>query len=185
MAKFVTEKLTLGFSTLHKPDDKFGEDSANFNVSVDITPELQAQVKAAVQQTGAKKVNGVWENDEGVKRIKFKNRIMVKNGATKFPCVDSQNKPTDVTAASGDVVRLLLSPCLIKRDNSMSIYLDGVQIIEKNSTFGGGAGGGFDVVEGGYTADAAPAAPAADTAFDVAEEPDVPAADTGDDDLPF
>lgn len=184
MAKFVTEKLTLGFSTLHKPDDKFGEDSANFNVSVDITPELQKQIKEAVSSTGAKKVNGVWENDEGVKRIKFKNRIMVKNGATKFPCVDSQNKPTEVTAASGDIVRLLLSPCLIKRDNSLSIYLDGVQIIEKNSTFGGGGGGGFDVVEGGFVADEAPATPAADSAFDANVELDVPAAD-GDDDLPF
>ena len=183
MAKFVTEKLTLGFSTLHKPDDKFGEDSANFNVSTDLTAELQKQVKDAVQSTGAKKVNGVWENDEGVKRIKFKNRIMVKNGATKFPCVDSQNNPTDVTAASGDVVRLLLSPCLIKRDNSMSIYLDGVQIIEKNSSFGGG-GGGFDVVEGGYTANVAPTAQAVEVTSTTSNDADVPT-DAGDDDLPF
>ena len=33
MAKFVTEKLTLGFSTLHKPDDKFGESSPGWRNS--------------------------------------------------------------------------------------------------------------------------------------------------------
>ncbi len=181
MSKFITDKLTVSFAYLNKPDDKFGEDTANFNVTVTLTPELQDQVKAAVKATGAKKVNGVWENDEGVKQIKFKNRILVKDGARAFPCVDSQNQATTMTASSGDVVRLLLAPCLIKRDNSMSIYLDGVQIIEKNSTFGGG-GTGFDVVEGGYVDDGSASPMPADIPA-TEDEPVVTAED--DDDLPF
>ena len=49
-------------------------------------------------------------------------------------------------------MRLLLSPSLIKRDNSLSVYLDGVQIIEKNSKYGGGSLS-FDEVEGGFVQD--------------------------------
>ncbi len=182
MSKILTDVITVSFANLHKPDDKFGADSANFNVTVPMTDELQAQIKKAVASTGAKKVNGVYEKD-GEKFIKFKNRIAVKDGATSFACVDSQNKPTTVTAAGGDDVRLLVSPRLLKRDNSMSIYLDGVQIINKNSQFGGGGGGGFDVVEGGFVGDTAPAsgfeAPAAPA-------PAAPAVDEEDnDDLPF
>ncbi len=182
MSKILTDVITVSFANLHKPDDKFGADSANFNVTVPMTDELQAQIKKAVASTGAKKVNGVYEKD-GEKFIKFKNRIAVKDGAQSFPCVDSQNKPTTVTAAGGDDVRLLVSPRLLKRDNSMSIYLDGVQIINKNSQFGGGGGGGFDVVEGGFVGDTAPAsgfeAPAAPA-------PAAPAVDEEDnDDLPF
>ena len=152
MSKFITEATTVTFAYLNKPDDKFGADTANFNVTIPLTDAVATQVKAAVAATGAKKVNGVYEDKEGNKQIKFKNRILVRDGARSFPCVDSQNKPTQQTASGGDVVKLLLSPSLIKRDNSLSIYLDGVQIIEKNSTFGGG-GVGFDAVEGGFVDD--------------------------------
>lgn len=181
MSKFVTDRLTVNFAYLNKPDDKFGADTANFNVTVPLEDSLSTQIKEAVARTGAKKVNGVYEKD-GQKFIKFKNRILVRDGARQFPCVDSQNNATTVTASGGDVVRLLLSPSLIKRDNSLSIYLDGVQIIEKNSTYGGG-GAGFDAVEGGFTGDAAPA----QEAFDADPEPEAPAAaaEDGDDDLPF
>jgi len=176
MSKFVTDRLTVNYAYLNKPDDKFGADAANFNVTVPLTDSIQQQVKDAVASTGAKKVNGVYEKD-GEKFIKFKNRILVRDGAKSFPCVDSQNKPTTATASSGDVVKLLLSPVLIKRDNSLSIYLDGVQIIEKNSSFGGG-GVGFDVVEDGFTDNS----PVAQT---IPDEPAPIADEDGDDDLPF
>jgi hypothetical protein len=48
-----------------------------------------------------------------------------------------------------------LVPALLERDNSMSLYLDGVQIIEKNEQ--SSAAGGFDKVEGGYVAETATA----------------------------
>jgi hypothetical protein len=121
-------KMTVTFAYLNKPDDKFGADAANFNITVPLESNLSGQIKDAVSKTGAKKVNGVYEKD-GNKFIKFKNRILVRDGARSFPCVDSKNNPTNVTASGGDVVRLLLSPSLIKRDNSLSVYLDGVQII--------------------------------------------------------
>jgi len=176
MSKFVTDNVTVNFAYLNKPDDKFGADAANFNVTVPVDKGIEEKIKAAVKATGAKKVNGVYEKD-GQKFIKFKNRILVRDGAKSFPCVESQNKPTSATASGGDVVSLLLSPVLIKRDNSLSIYLDGVQIIEKNSQFGGG-GVSFDAVAGGFTSDepVAQAMPA---------EQDHVAEEDGDDDLPF
>ncbi len=182
MSKILTDVITVSFANLHKPDDRFGAESAAFKASVVMDDDLAAQIKKAVASTGAKKVNGVWEKD-GIKKITFSNRPLVRDGKTSFPCVDSQNQPTTVTAAGGDDVRLLLSPRLLKRDNSMSIYLDGVQIINKNSQFGGAGGGGFDVVEGGFVGDTAPAsgfeAPAAPA-------PAAPAVDEDDsDDLPF
>jgi|13_taG_2_1085334.scaffolds.fasta_scaffold00176_23 hypothetical protein len=186
MSKFITDKMTVTFAYLNKPDDKFGADTANFNVTVPLTDAIGAQIKEAVKATGAKKVNGVYEDKEGNKQIKFKNRILVRDGARSFPCVDSQNQATNATASGGDVVRLLLSPSLIKRDNSLSVYLDGVQIIEKNSSFGGGGSSGFDVVEGGFTGDVAqPVEVAAEETetFDATEAP--VATEDGDDDLPF
>ena len=184
MSKFITESTAVTFAYLNKPDDKFGADTANFNITLPLTPELQAQVKEAVTRLGAKKVNGVYEDKEGNKQIKFKNRILVRDGARQFPCVDSQNKPTQQTASGGDVVKVLVSPSLIKRDNSMSIYLDGVQIIEKNSTFGGG-GIGFDVVDGGFEDDGAAAPSFEADAPEATPEPPVVATEDGDDDLPF
>ena len=181
MAKFITDNVNVTFSYLNKPDDKFGADTANFNVTVEMTPELEAQIKAQVKELGAKKVNGVWENDEGKRMVKFKNRIMVRDGVTAFPCVDSQNQPTKKVAMGGDVVRLLLSPALISRDSSLSIYLDGVQIIQKNSQFGGD-GVGFGAVDGGFT-DATPTMP--DAEAPTTDEDEAPVAAADDDDLPF
>ncbi len=180
MSKFITDRVTVDFAWLNKPDTKFGEDTANFNLSIEIDENTQEQLKSAVKKLGATKLNGVWEKD-GKRMVKFKNRILVKNGATSFPCVDSQNKPTQMTASGGDVVRLLLSPKVISRDNSLSVYLEGVQIIEKNSDYGGG-GAGFDAVDGAWTDDAPKAAPVSEPA--PAAQPDVENEEL-DDDLPF
>ena len=177
LSKFITDNVKVTFSHLQRPDDKFGADTANFNITVVMTPELETKIKQIVKQSEAKKVNGVWENDEGTKLIKFKNRIMVKNGDASFGCVDARNQPTKAVAMGGDVVRLLLAPSLIQRDNSLSIYLDGVQIIEKNT-----AATGFDVVEGGFTADE-DFTPNDDPTEFSDDEPVTPA--EGDDDLPF
>ena len=40
MSKFVTEKMTVTFAYLNKPDDKFGADAANFNITVPLESDL-------------------------------------------------------------------------------------------------------------------------------------------------
>ena len=63
-----------------------------------------------------------------------------------FPCRDAGAERTDAVPYGGDKVRLRLAPAVLTRDNSMSVYLNGVQIIEKNA--GDFDGGTFDVTDG-------------------------------------
>lgn len=186
-ARVRINNVTVRFAWLHTPDVKF---DPNFSVTIPLSDEVKSQLSAAAKQLGGKKVNGVRtftdsQTGDEEKVVKFTNRILIeKEGAKSFGCVDAQRNPCDA-AMGGDVVNLALTAKRLDRDGSVSFFLDGVQVIEKNSA-GAGGGSPFDVVEGGYTAAAAPA-PA--EAFEESAEPDFDdesseeAAD--DDDLPF
>ena len=108
-----------------------------------------------LKKSGAKKINGMYEKD-GVKTFKAKSRVHIEAG--KFPCVDSTAQATDAVAFGGDKVRLRLAPAIVARDNSLSLYLNGIQIVEKNSNNVTG-GSGFDAVDGGFVGTAASSAP--------------------------
>jgi hypothetical protein len=165
LPEMITETLEVKWSNLLKPDTAFGEASANHNITVLLDKNLEKQLAEVLKKSGAKKINGIYEK-EGVKTLKAKSRVHIENG--KFPCVDSAANPTDVVAFGGDKVRLRLVPAVVSRDNSLSLYLNGIQIVEKN-TNGGGAG--FSAVDGGFVG-------AAKTSAPVVEESE-------DDDLPF
>jgi len=64
-----------------------------------------------------------------------------------FPCVDSDTKTTTEVPMGGDKVRLRLKPFVISRNNTMSFFLNGVQIIEKNSAASAGSSG-FEATDG-------------------------------------
>lgn len=172
MPQFVTEVVEVKWSNLLKPDIAFGEASANHNITVVLDKTLDKVLKEILKKSGATKINGIMEKD-GLRTFKAKSRVHVEEG--KFPCVDSQATPTDTVPFGGDKVRLKLSPCVITRDNSLSVYLNGIQIIEKNANNVTG-GTGFDAVDGGFVSTAAPSK-AAPTLVDVEE--------TEDEDLPF
>jgi hypothetical protein len=108
-----------------------------------------------LKKSGAKKINGIYEKD-GVKTFKAKSRVHIEAG--KFPCVDSAAQATDAVAFGGDKVRLRLAPAVVARDNSLSLYLNGIQIVEKNSNNVTG-GSGFDAVDGGFVGTATSSAP--------------------------
>jgi len=145
----ITNPLDVKWSNLLKPDTMFGDGSANHNITVLLTPELETVLSTIAKENGAKKVNGMYEKD-GVKTIKFKSKTHVDKGA--FPCQDSTGNYTDVVPFGGDVVRLKLAPCLVTKgaSKSMSFYLNGVQIVKKNSTDPSAKVNGFDAIEGGY-----------------------------------
>jgi hypothetical protein len=147
----VTETLEVKWSNLLKPDTNFGENSANHNITVVADKGLQKTLAELLKKSGAKKLNGMVEK-EGIKYVKFKSKNHIDK--VKFPCVDALAKETDVVAFGGDKVRLKLQPMVLSRDNSLSLYLNGVQIIEKNNT-GSGSGNGFAPVEGGFVSTAA------------------------------
>ena len=49
---------TISWSHLHKPDTKFGN-PGNYNVSIEVTPEIEQQLKDAISASGFGKVNGI------------------------------------------------------------------------------------------------------------------------------
>lgn len=145
---FITEVLDCKWSNLLKPDTAFGDGSANHNITVVLTEGLQTSLDKILKQSGAKKINGIYAK-EGVTYLKTKSRLHVEAG--KFPCVDAKATSVDVVPFGGDKVKLMLAPAVVSRDNSLSLYLNGIQIIEKNS---GTFSTGFTVVDGGFTAPA-------------------------------
>lgn len=145
----ITKPLDVKWSNLLKPDTMFGDGSANHNITVVLTQELEGILMGIAKENGAKKINGTYEKD-GVRTIKFKSKSYVEKGV--FPCQDSTGQYTDVVPFGGDVVRLKLAPCVITKGagKSMSFYLNGVQIVQKNSTGPAAKVNGFDAIEGGY-----------------------------------
>lgn len=152
MKSFVTDTLNVKWGHLHRPDDKFGADSSNHNVTVVVDSELQTVLDTLIKETGAGKINGMRVDDDGDTLLKVKTKTFVKKGVQTFPCRDAKAEATEATPFGGDKVRLRLNPMVLDRDNSLSIYLNGCQIIEKNAS----DSGGFEVTDGfdgsGYTA---------------------------------
>ena len=143
---FVTDTLEVVYGHLHRPDDKFGADSANHSVTVLVDGALKDKLDTLLKESGASKINGMRDDDDGRTLLKVKSKIFVKKGEQMFPCRDANSSPTEATPFGGDKVRLRLNPAILDRDNSMSIYLNGCQIVEKNAT----DTGGFTVVENGF-----------------------------------
>ena len=176
---FVTETVEVKWSHLHRPDDKFGEDTANHNITVVVDKTLQKAMDAVVKETGATKINGMREDDDGNTLLKAKTNWFVKKNIKVFPCVDANATATEALPFQGDQVRLRLAPIMIDRDGSLSFFLNGIQIIEKTDRE---YTGGFDKTKG---FDGSEYKAPTDTT-DSVEASDLPDQDTeGEDDLPF
>lgn len=145
---FTTGTLTVRWGHLHMPDVKFGEDSANHSVTVIVDEDLQTQLDEMLAEADATKINGLRTEDgeEEIVLLKAKSKTFVKKGDKTFPCRDAKAQPTKATAFGGDKVRLRLSPVKLTRDGSLSFFLNGCQIIEKNTVDTGT--GGFEPTEG-------------------------------------
>ena len=159
---FITDTLDCRWSNLSKPDTEFGEASANHNITVVVNDNLNKKLQEILKKSGAKKINGLKEKD-GVVTLKAKTKTHIEKGA--FPCVDSQANACNVIAMGGDKVKLKLQPIFLTRDKSVSLYLNGVQIVSKGER--SGSSGGFDPVAGGFVASSKPE-------IETVEEEDLP-----------
>tara|TARA_R100001015_G_C4634470_1_gene201030 strand:- start:1666 stop:2199 length:534 start_codon:yes stop_codon:yes gene_type:complete len=135
---FTTDTVNVVWSHLHAPDDKFGADSANHNITIQVDDDLKEQLDNMVSSANATKINGFKVDDEGRTLLKVKSKAFVKKGVHTFPCRDASTNRTDAVPFGGDTVRLRLSPAVLSRDNSLSFYLNGVQIITKEIRDTGG-----------------------------------------------
>lgn len=143
---FMTEVVDCKWSNLMKPDIAFGEASSNHNITVVVDGGLDKKLKEILKKSGGKKINGLHTKD-GIVTLKAKTKSHIDKGS--FPCFDSQAQPTTVVPMGGDKVRLRLQPVVLSRDQSISLYLNGVQIVEKVE-YSGSTSGGFTSVEGGF-----------------------------------
>lgn len=133
ISPFTTHTLEVKWAHLHAPDDKFGADSSNHNITVVVDDELQKKLDQLVQENGASKINGLRTDDDGLLTLKAKSKTFVKKDVHVFPCRDANANRTEAVPFGGDAVRLRLAPAVLTRDGSMSLYLNGVQIITKNA----------------------------------------------------
>ena len=170
---FVTETLEVKWSHLHKPDDKFGIDTANHNITVILDEALEQQLEELQKELGCSKVNGM-KAVEDTMTLKAKTKLYVKKDIKCFPCVDANASTTTALPFNGDKVKLKLYPMVIERDNSLSLFLNGIQIIEKSER--DFDGDGFEPTDGfdgsSHVAETVPESTDSDT-------------DETDDDLPF
>ena len=141
---FTTDTVQVTWSHLHAPDDKFGADSSNHNITIGVDGTLQETLDTLMKESGATKINGLRTTDEGNVVLKAKSKAFIKKGVHTFPCRDAAAKRTDAVPFGGDMVRLRLAPAILTRDGSLSLYLNGCQIISKEVS----DTGGFDPTDG-------------------------------------
>jgi len=146
---FTTEASTVRWSHLMRPDDKFG--NPHHSVTVIVTPDIQNQLDAAVASLGGTKINGLkTENDTGDTLIRFKNVLKAREGITTFPILDCDDQETNTIPFATDKVRVKVTPALISRDDSVSFYMDRIQLVERNWQPSGETSGGMGVIDGGF-----------------------------------
>ncbi len=148
---------TAVWSNLSSPDDFRG--SRKHDISVVISKEQYDEMKALC---GADKLAGVREGKEGDLIAKAKSTVFVKEGKERYEKVyDSTGSLCTTFIGGGDVVNVNVS-LYEYQPGLFTIMLNGVQLVKKNEKYeGAGSGSGFDVVEGGYVADAGSTADAA------------------------
>jgi len=163
----VTDELEVRWSHLHKPDNKFGIDASNHNITVVLDEDTYTLMDKTAKEMGCTKINGLKTDDEGIRTLKSKTKLFVRDDVNVFPCVDAAAKSTEATPYGGDKVKLKLTPVIIERDNSLSMFLNGVQIVKKGERSGINTGG-FEPTEGfdGSNYQAQPASASTETTED-------------------
>jgi len=137
------------WSHLMSPDDKFG--NPNHSVTLIIDDDTNKQLEDAAKELGGKKINGLKNDPEtGNRLIRFKNVLQARKGVKTFPVLDSNDQPTETIPFGSDVVRVKVTPALIARDNSVSFYMEKIQLIKRNYEPGSGSGSGMGTVDGGF-----------------------------------
>lgn len=151
---FTTDPSEVRWSHLMKPDDKFG--NPHHSVTVVVTPELQKQLDSSLKTLSGSKINGMKTDEDGNSLIRFKNNLKAREGVMRFPILDSEDNETSTVPFATDKVRVRVTPALLDRDNSVSFYMDRIQLIERNwqPSEGSAKDNGMGKVKGGFVASA-------------------------------
>ena len=139
----VLKNLTVKYSHITKPDLEY---NSGHSVMVEWTKELEDMFKEIVKQSGVTKINGLKKEVDGKLKscqlkdkpgyATFKNALYSSDGVERFPDVFDKNGDRTIDDPwGGDVVNLSVRPKVwdISGTESISVYLNQVQIEEKNS----------------------------------------------------
>ena len=130
---FNIEDVETRFTHLDRADDKFGNPNHSVTLFIDADLATKLQSKAEV-------VNGLKEDESSPTgyTLKVKSTKAVRKGMTKFPRVDNEGNPTQESIWGGDVVTVRVTPCILALNGSLSIYMEGIKLVEKRTESGGG-----------------------------------------------
>tara|TARA_R100001082_G_scaffold8363_1_gene4939 strand:+ start:1171 stop:1692 length:522 start_codon:yes stop_codon:yes gene_type:complete len=151
--KQVLNNLTVTYSHLLRPDTYKGQ--SKHSISVIRTKEMEKLFKELKAQTNLETINGLseYERDENGKKVKvkvakFSNKLHAEDGVERFPGIVDENKnDTNEVPMGGDIVNLIIKPRAW--DDSISLYLEKVQIVEQDSH----SSVDFEVIGDGETED--------------------------------
>jgi len=170
--KLMTPVGRAAYAWLSKPDAKFNPDKPSYKLTLilDEGPEADALEKKiieagkqAAEKDGVKlkknfgiPIKRYDDDDEDKRKDEFKDKVRFSFKSPKKPLqVDSKKNPlpASIFVASGDDVRASISVAAWSSPlgSGLSVYLNGVQLVAKNST-GGGSSDDFDEIEDGYVA---------------------------------
>ena len=82
---FTTDTVNVIWGHLHAPDDKFGVDSSNHNITVIVDKTLQKKLDEILNESGAEKINGMRIDDDGNTLLKAKSKTFIKKNMKTFP----------------------------------------------------------------------------------------------------
>ena len=130
---FNIENAETRFTHLDRADDKFG--NPNHSVTMFIEADLAEKL-----QGKAEVVNGLKEDENSPTgyTLKVKSTKAVRKGMAKFPRVDNDGNATQESIWGGDVVTVRVTPCILALNGSLSIYMEGIKLVEKRTESGGG-----------------------------------------------
>lgn len=130
---FNIEDVETRFTHLDRADDKFGNPNHSVTLFIDADLATKLQSKAEV-------VNGLKEDESSPTgyTLKVKSTKAVRKGMAKFPRVDAEGNATQESIWGGDVVTVRVTPCVLALNGSLSVYMEGIKLIEKRTESGGG-----------------------------------------------
>jgi hypothetical protein len=172
--KLMTPIGRAAYAWLNQPDAKFNPDKPSYKLTLVLdegpeADELEKKIIEAGRQAAEKDgvklkknfgipIKRFDDDDEDKRKPEFEGKVRFSFKSPKKPLqVDAKKValPKNIFVASGDDVRASISVAAWSSPlgSGLSVYLNGVQLIAKNST-GGGSSDDFDEYEGGYSAPA-------------------------------
>ncbi len=141
--EITTSTVDVVWANLRRPDEFRG--SKKHDISIVMNDDLKGKLSGLGFTDYCSSYVGK-ESGDLIIKVKTTDALVKRNLETYDKIVDSQGKVTDYIPQGGDKVRVKI--WVRDFEGKASLFLNGIQVVEAN----GDTGGGWDVVDGGFTA---------------------------------